>query len=112
MRDQIRASPRLARSPSDGTVSLNTAVLRLIAAGTSAEARWVLRRVEFHFVPKHASRLNMVEIEIGVLRSQCLDRRIATNLPPADLAGVVLPVKLPHKSAKPNENRIHHTFMY
>jgi hypothetical protein len=32
--------------------------------------------VEFHYVPKHASWLNMVEIEIGVLRSQCLDRRI------------------------------------
>ena len=31
----------------------------------------------FHFVPIHASWLNMVEIEIGVLRSQCLDRRIA-----------------------------------
>ena len=26
--------------------------------------------------PKHASWLNMVEIEIGVLRCQCLDRRI------------------------------------
>src|ERR1700736_2850525 len=26
--------------------------------------------------PKHASWLNMVEIEIGVLRGQCLDRRI------------------------------------
>jgi transposase len=41
------------------------------------EARRVLRRLEFHYVPKHASWLNMVEIEIGVLRSQCLDRRIA-----------------------------------
>jgi transposase len=40
------------------------------------EARRVLRRVEFHYVPKHASWLNMVEIEIGVLASQCLDRRI------------------------------------
>ena len=40
------------------------------------EARRVLRRLEFHYVPKHASWLNMVEIEIGVLRSQCLDRRI------------------------------------
>ena len=38
----------------------------------------MLRRLEFHYVPKHASWLNMVEIEIGVLRSQCLDRRIAT----------------------------------
>jgi len=39
-------------------------------------ARRVLRRLEFHYVPKHASWLNMVEIEIGVLASQCLDRRI------------------------------------
>jgi hypothetical protein len=36
----------------------------------------VLRRLEFHYVTKHASWLNMVEIEIGVLAAQCLDRRI------------------------------------
>jgi transposase len=42
----------------------------------AAEARRVLRRLEFHYVPKHASWLNMVEIEIGVMASQCLDRRI------------------------------------
>ena len=36
----------------------------------------LLRRLEFHYVPKHASWLNMVEIEIGVLKGQCLDRRI------------------------------------
>ena len=41
-----------------------------------AEARRVLRRLEFHFTPKHASWLNMVEIEIGVMVRQCLDRRI------------------------------------
>ena len=40
-------------------------------------AREVLRRLEFHFVPKRASWLNMVEIEIGVSNQQCLDRRIA-----------------------------------
>jgi transposase len=40
------------------------------------EARRILSRIEFHFVPKHASWLNMVEIEIGVLKGQCLDRRI------------------------------------
>lgn len=45
----------------------------------AAEARRVLRRLEFHYTPKHASWLNMVEIEIGVLRSQCLDRRIPTT---------------------------------
>jgi len=33
-------------------------------------------RLELHYTPKHVSWLNMVEIEIGVLRSQCLDRRI------------------------------------
>lgn len=41
-----------------------------------AEARRILSRLEFHFTPKHASWLNMVEIEIGVMVSQCLDRRI------------------------------------
>ena len=48
----------------------------LYEAFPPAEARRVLRRLEFHYVPKHASRLNMVEIEIGVLSAQCLDRRI------------------------------------
>jgi len=41
-----------------------------------AEANRILRRLEFHYTPKHASWLNMVEIEIGVLQGQCLDRRI------------------------------------
>jgi hypothetical protein len=40
------------------------------------EAHRLLQRLEFHYTPKHASWLNMVEIEIGVMRSQCLDRRI------------------------------------
>ena len=40
------------------------------------EAHRVLQRLEFHYTPKHASWLNMVEIEIGVLRGQCLDRQI------------------------------------
>src|SRR6266540_1500739 len=49
----------------------------LYQAFPPAEARRILRRLEFHHVPKHTSWLNMVEIEIGVLRGQCLDRRIA-----------------------------------
>jgi transposase len=48
----------------------------LYQAFPADEARRVLRRLEFHYVPKHASWLNMVEIEIGVLATQCLDRRI------------------------------------
>jgi transposase len=42
----------------------------------AAEARRILRRLEFHYTPRHASWLNMVEIEIGVMRRQCLDCRI------------------------------------
>ena len=43
---------------------------------SAAEAHRILQRLKFHYTPKHASWLNMVEIEIGVLRGQCLDRRI------------------------------------
>jgi transposase len=49
----------------------------LYEAFPAPEAHRILRRLEFHYTPKHASWLNMVEIEIGVLRGQCLDRRIA-----------------------------------
>lgn len=48
----------------------------LYQAFPAAEAHRLLRRLDFHYTPKHASWLNMVEIEIGVLRGQCLDRRI------------------------------------
>jgi transposase len=48
----------------------------LYEAFPASEAHRLLRRLEFHYTPKHASWLNMVEIEIGVLRGQCLDRRI------------------------------------
>jgi transposase len=51
----------------------------LYEAFPAAEAHRLLERLEFHFTPKHASWLNMVEIEIGVLKGQCLDRRIDTR---------------------------------
>ena len=46
--------------------------------GKRAAAK-LLRRVQFHYTPKHASWLNMAEIEIGILSRQCLDRRIASR---------------------------------
>ena len=49
----------------------------LYEAFPAAQAHRLLQRLEFHYTPKHASWLNMVEIEIGVLKGQCLDRRIA-----------------------------------
>jgi transposase len=48
----------------------------LYEAFAAPEAHRLLRRLEFHFTPKHASWLNMAEIEIGVLKAQCLERRI------------------------------------
>ena len=48
----------------------------LYQAFEPAEARRILSKLEFHFTPKHASWLNMVEIEIGVMVAQCLHRRI------------------------------------
>ena len=43
--------------------------------GRSA-ARALLRRVQFHYTPKHASWLNMAESEISILERQCLGRRL------------------------------------
>ena len=41
-----------------------------------AKATAFLTRVQFHYTPKHASWLNMAEIEIGILDRQCLGRRL------------------------------------
>lgn len=42
-------------------------------------AKSLLDRVEFHFTPKHASWLNIAEIEISVLSRQCLNQRIPSK---------------------------------
>jgi DDE superfamily endonuclease len=47
---------------------------------TPAEAKRLLDRLEIHYTPKHASWLNMAEIELSVLSRQCLDRRIPDKL--------------------------------
>lgn len=43
-----------------------------------AEARRLLRKLQFHFTPKHGSWLNMAEIEISILSRQCLKRRVSS----------------------------------
>jgi DDE superfamily endonuclease len=45
-----------------------------------AEARRILKRLEFHYTPRHGSWLNMAEIELSVVSRQCLDRRIPDEL--------------------------------
>jgi hypothetical protein len=49
----------------------------LYEAFPAAEARRLVERFEWHDTPKHGSWLDMAESELGVLTSQCLDRRIA-----------------------------------
>jgi hypothetical protein len=41
-----------------------------------AEARRIVRKIEFHYTPTHGSWLNMAELELSVLARQCLDQRI------------------------------------
>jgi hypothetical protein len=48
----------------------------LYEAFEPAEARRIVRKLEFHYTPKHGSWLNMAEIELSVLSDQCLDRRL------------------------------------
>ena len=48
----------------------------LYEAFPPAQARRLVERFEWHYTPKHGSWLDMAESELGVLSSQCLDRRI------------------------------------
>jgi hypothetical protein len=40
------------------------------------EACRILRKLDFHYTPKHGSWLNMAEIELAVVSTQCLNRRL------------------------------------
>ena len=48
----------------------------LYVAFPPAEARRIVKRLQFHYTPKHGSWLNMAEIELSVLSRRCLRRRI------------------------------------
>jgi len=48
----------------------------LYEAFPAADAKRLVERFEWHYTPKHGSWLDMAESELGVLSSQCLDRRI------------------------------------
>src|SRR5208282_6222632 len=69
--------------------NLNTHIpASLYEAFPAAEARRLVERFEWHYTPKHGSWLNLAESELGVLSSQCLDRRIpaGTNERPISVA--------------------------
>jgi hypothetical protein len=44
------------------------------------EAHRLARRLELFYTPRNGSWLNITEIELSVLRQQCLERRIGTDL--------------------------------
>jgi DDE superfamily endonuclease len=51
----------------------------LYATFPPAEACRILRKLDFHYTPKHGSWLNMAEIEFAVVSTQCLDRRLGNQ---------------------------------
>jgi len=58
--------------------NLNThSTASLYEAFAPAEARRLAERLEIHYTPKHGSWLNIAEIELSVLKRQCLPERIA-----------------------------------
>jgi hypothetical protein len=48
----------------------------LYEAFPAAEARRLVERFEWHYTPKHGSWLDLAESKLGILTSQCLDRRV------------------------------------
>jgi hypothetical protein len=58
--------------------NLNThSIASLYEAFPPPEARRLAERLEIHYTPKHGSWLNIAEIELSVLKGQCLGGRIA-----------------------------------
>ena len=76
----------------------------LYEAFAPGEARRLLEKLELHYTPKHASWLNMAEIEISVMNRQCLDRRID------NIAEMRREIAAWEKARNRKEAKIHWTF--
>jgi hypothetical protein len=58
--------------------NLNThRISSLYEAFPPPEAHRLAQRLEIHYTPKHGSWLNVAEIELSVLKGQCLQERVA-----------------------------------
>ena len=72
----------------------------LYEAFPAAEARRLAERFEWHYTPKHGSWLDLAESELGVLASQCLDRRIPDKpAPTSEIAAWVRYRNMHHAKA-------------
>ena len=59
--------------------NLNThSTASLYEAFSPEEARRLAKKLEIHYTPKHGSWLNVAEIELKALTTQCMNRRIAS----------------------------------
>lgn len=59
--------------------NLNTHTLAsLYEAFPAQKARELAKRLEIHYTPKHGSWLNIAEIELNAMTTQCLGRRFGT----------------------------------
>ncbi|MDR1085344.1 MAG: transposase, partial [Deltaproteobacteria bacterium] len=68
------------------------------------KAKDILKGIEFVHTPKHASWLNMAEIEIGILDKKCLNRRLT------DLDRIKTEVDIWQKNRNKCKARINWTF--
>jgi hypothetical protein len=60
--------------------NLNThGLASFYAAYPPEEALRLAERLEIHYTPKHGSWLNVAEIELSALSTQCLDRRFGDS---------------------------------
>jgi hypothetical protein len=53
-------------------------IASLYKAFEPAQARRIMQRLKIHYIPIHASWLNMAEIEIGILSRQCLSQSLSS----------------------------------
>lgn len=75
MRDELYPDALKVRLVMD---NLNThSIASLYETFPPSEDRRLAERLEIHYTPKHGSWLNIAEIELSVLKGQCLNRRIA-----------------------------------
>ena len=60
--------------------NLNThSTASLYSAFPPEKARRLAEKLEIHYTPKHASWLDMAEIEIGIMNRQCLSDHLASK---------------------------------
>lgn len=72
--DKVYKNSRVLRLVLDNLNTHNASAL--FETFDKKEASRILKKIEFHYTPKHASWLNVAEIEIGIMDAQCTGKRI------------------------------------